>query len=104
MSRLMMLPPGPEPWIEPMSTPFSLAIRRANGEDFARPPPLSAAGAAPADGAGCCGGVPAVFSCGGVEASPWDCLGDAGTGEAPAFSCACAATCAGSPWISRCRR
>src|SRR6476659_10777387 len=81
MSRLMMRPPGPLPWTACRSSPLSDAMRRASGEDRIRPPPLplgaadGAGGAAGRLGGGAGGAALATFSCGGVDASPWDCIG-----------------------------
>ena len=69
-SRLMMRPPGPEPWTACRSSPRSAARRRASGEDRVRPPLPAAAPAlrrwrlAPARRRG---RASAAFCCGGVR-------------------------------------
>src|SRR5437762_1149719 len=103
MSRRMMRPPGPDPCIDEMSSPRSVANRRASGELRGRPPPLPAAaagevvvGAAATRGALGAGAPPVAFCGGGADASPCDCCGVFGADEAPACSCGWATTFSGA--------
>ena len=101
MSRRMTRPPGPVPWSAARSSPRSVASRRASGEERARPPPFSDAGAAEAaGGAGATGALGAtgaadLAAAGGATAAA--AAAGAFFSNASMFSSAAAITASRSP-------
>src|SRR5262245_57699596 len=69
MSRVMMRPPGPEPWTAERSKPRSEASRRASGEERTWPPlGVDAAEGVDAVGVGGAGGGAGTAWAGGAAA------------------------------------